>query len=235
MHKPTDGALAKGVVNGGGWRVRIRRVLGRGFMRLEGYAAEYKTELRREGLAKIARIHPTAMIPETVGFANNQGNPDSIVIGANSAVLGELIVFPQGGCIDIGKRTFIGSGTRIWSAASIKIGNYVLIAHNVNIHDNISHSTEFDKRREEIDHVLPHLRLLSHSFDIKARCLTIEDNAWIGFGASIIGGVTIGTGAIVGAGTMVTKSVAPHTVVVGNPMRVVKVLDGKGPKDAEEV
>jgi acetyltransferase-like isoleucine patch superfamily enzyme len=52
--------------------------------------------------------------------------------------------------------------------------------------------------------------------------MIIEDEVWIGFGASIIGGVHIGRGAIIGAGTVVTKDVPAKAVVVGNPMRIVK-------------
>lgn len=52
--------------------------------------------------------------------------------------------------------------------------------------------------------------------------ITIEDDAWIGAGAIILPGVTIGTGAIVGAGSVVTHSVESYTVVAGNPARVIK-------------
>ena len=77
----------------------------------------------------------------------------------------------------------------------------------------------------EIDALLPGLKLIDHGFDLQAKPLTIGDDVWIGFGAIILGGVSIGRGAIIGAGTMVTKDVPPFTIVVGNPMRIVRKLD----------
>lgn len=51
--------------------------------------------------------------------------------------------------------------------------------------------------------------------------VVIEDDVWIGYGATILKGVTLGQGCVVGAGAIVTKSVPAKTVVVGNPSRVI--------------
>jgi acetyltransferase-like isoleucine patch superfamily enzyme len=215
------------------WKDAIKLGMGKLVTRLQDYAAQYQDSMRRRHIATICRIDHTVTIGSTTGFLNSRGNPDDITVGASSAVLGELIVFPQGGKIRIGERCFVGKDTRIWSAASISIGNYVLIAHNVNIHDNISHSLFWRERREEIDNILSHSKLYAHSFNLQQQPMVVEDDVWIGFGASIIGGVRIGRGAIVGANTMVTKDVPPFTLVVGNPMRVVRQLsDNLEPRDA---
>jgi len=203
----------------------IGMLVGKVFSRIQNYATLYHARLRQQAYSKIARIDPSALLGPDVGIANNRGNPDDIVIGADCAVLGELITFPQGGRIVLGDKCFVGAGARLWSAASITTGSHVLIAHGVNIHDNIAHSLSWHERRVEIDALLPGLRLINHRFDLQAKPLTIGDDVWIGFGASIIGGVNIGRGAIIGAGTMVTKDVPPFTIVVGNPMRVVRTLE----------
>jgi len=57
---------------------------------------------------------------------------------------------------------------------------------------------------------------------LRAFGITIEDDAWIGAGAIILDGVRIGRGAVVGAGAVVTRDVAPHTVVAGVPARLVR-------------
>lgn len=204
------------------WHAALRRLIGRLATFLEDCAAEHKTLQRRELLERSARLHPSANVDRAARLVNGQGDPDAIAIGAEGAVLGELVVYPGGGQITVGERTFIGLGTRIWSAARIDIGSHVLISHNVNILDNNSHSLAWEDRRHET--ALPELRFVRPTADIQARPLRIEDDVWIGFAASVIGGVTIGRGAVVGAGTMVTRDVAPHTLVVGNPMRVVRRL-----------
>lgn len=56
--------------------------------------------------------------------------------------------------------------------------------------------------------------------------IKIEDAAWIGAGAIILPGVTIGRKSVVGAGSVVTKDVPPCTVVAGNPARIIRHLDG---------
>ena len=52
--------------------------------------------------------------------------------------------------------------------------------------------------------------------------IIIEDDVWIGAGSIILSGVTVGKGAVIGAGSVVTKDVEPYTIVVGNPARKIK-------------
>lgn len=55
--------------------------------------------------------------------------------------------------------------------------------------------------------------------------IKVEDNVWIGAAAVILPGVTIGKGSVVGAGAVVTKDVAPHTVVGGVPAKLIKTIE----------
>ena len=65
--------------------------------------------------------------------------------------------------------------------------------------------------------------------DIVAKEVVIEDGVFIGVHAIILPGVTIGEGAMVGAGAVVTKDVPPRTMVAGNPARVIRQLDAEEP------
>ena len=56
------------------------------------------------------------------------------------------------------------------------------------------------------------------------RPVVIEDKVWIGINATILPGVRVGYGAIIGANSVVTKDVPPMTVVAGNPARTIKEL-----------
>jgi acetyltransferase-like isoleucine patch superfamily enzyme len=78
----------------------------------------------------------------------------------------------------------------------------------------------------------PHVRIFTAThdyttYDLKdvAQSVNVEDNAWVGGGAIILPGVTIGRGAIVGAGSVVTKDIPAFSVAVGNPARVVRTRD----------
>lgn len=59
--------------------------------------------------------------------------------------------------------------------------------------------------------------------------ITIGEDCWLGGNVTILPGVTIGKGAVVGAGSVVTKDVPPESVVVGNPARVIKMIDTSQP------
>jgi acetyltransferase-like isoleucine patch superfamily enzyme len=85
---------------------------------------------------------------------NLLNNKAKIQIGKFTHIRGELLLFAHGGEINIGDYCYIGEGTRIWSALKISIGNRVLIAHNVNIHDNISHPMNAELRHEHQKHII---------------------------------------------------------------------------------
>jgi acetyltransferase-like isoleucine patch superfamily enzyme len=135
-----------------------------------------------------------------------------------------LLVFELGGEIEIGEYCFIGNQTRIWSRDKVKIGNRVLISHNVNIHDNISHSLDPVERHQDFLHIFCNGPILESNY--RAKEIIIEDDAWIGFNATILKGVTIGKGAIVGANTVVTKDVPPYAVVVsGHKQEIIRYIN----------
>jgi acetyltransferase-like isoleucine patch superfamily enzyme len=151
---------------------------------------------------------------------NFQGDFSSIVIGSETHVLGQLIVFPNGGRITIGSHCYIGENSRIWSMSEVTIGDRVQISHGVNIHDNSAHSLSAAERHMHLKQILTtgHPRILT---DVKTMPIHIGNDAWIGFNATILSGVTIGNGAVVGAGSVVCDNVAPYTIVAGNPARII--------------
>jgi acetyltransferase-like isoleucine patch superfamily enzyme len=154
---------------------------------------------------------------------NLQNNKSKINIGSNSHILGELLVFSYGGKIDIGEYTFIGDHSRIWSGEYVRIGSGVMISHNVNIMDTDAHELDAQERLDNYK-----IRLVkgyqSEKGSIKTSPIIIEDLAWIGFNSIILKGVTIGKGAIVAAGSVVTKDIPEFTLVAGNPAQEIKKL-----------
>ncbi len=109
--------------------------------------------------------------------------------------------------IKIGKNVFINACCRFQDQGGIEIGDGSLIGHNTTI------------------------ATLNHDFNpLKRQNLTpspvkIGKNVWIGSDCTILPGVTIGDGAIIGAGSVVTKSIPANTIAVGNPARVIKGIE----------
>jgi acetyltransferase-like isoleucine patch superfamily enzyme len=157
---------------------------------------------------------------------NLQGNSGSIVIGLNTHIRGELLVWRHGGKIAIGSNCFIGPGTRIWSGSNegIRIGNDVLISHGVTIIDSDSHEIDYLKRSNSFclltksGHPLVNEAVITET-------IIIDDYAWISYNVCILKGVKIGKGSIIGAGSVVTKDIPAFVLAAGNPAKVIKKLN----------
>lgn len=114
-----------------------------------------------------------------------------------------------------GARIIIGddvgmSGCVISAMKSICVGNRVLIGAGALIADNDSHPVEVeDRRRGDIGACAP---------------ISIGDDVFIGARAIVLKGVTIGTGSVIAAGSVVVKDVPPYVVVGGNPAKIIKKL-----------
>lgn len=153
---------------------------------------------------------------------NLSANKSNIKIGSHCHIYGTLITYPYGGKIKIGDYCSLGESSRIVSGKNISIGNRVLIAHNVNIIDNNSHPVDAKLRHQDF---LDNYSNGMQEQDLNSKEIIIEDDVWIGFNSIILKGVSIGTGAIIAAGSVVTKDVSPYTIVAGNPARFVKKIN----------
>lgn len=114
--------------------------------------------------------------------------------------------------IIIGENCNIGDDSNIQCCNKIHIGNGVLLGRKVMIND----TTHGLFVREQLD-IQPSKRPLSSKGSI-----IIEDNVWIGEMVSVLGNVRVGRGAVVGAGSVVTKDVPSYGLAVGVPAKVIK-------------
>ncbi len=123
-----------------------------------------------------------------------------------------LRTFGPGARIDVGPGAQL-SGTSITArSTAISIGRQVLLAPNCIIVDSDFHA-----------HWPPEARATQPGIE-SDRPVTIGDYAWIGLNCIILKGVTIGEGAIIGAGSVVTRDVPPHSLAAGSPARVLRHL-----------
>ncbi|AQZ17470.1 hypothetical protein BZL39_M00200 [Zygosaccharomyces parabailii] len=115
---------------------------------------------------------------------------------------------------DYGKNIFLGEkfytnhNLIILDAAEVRIGDNVFVGPNVGIHTS-GHPIDFERRNKGLEYALP---------------ITIEDDVWIGSSVTIIGGVTIGRGTVVAAGSVVIRNLPDNAVAAGNPCRVIRSI-----------
>jgi acetyltransferase-like isoleucine patch superfamily enzyme len=154
---------------------------------------------------------------------NPTGDPSRIHLGRHAYVLGNLIVHDYGGRIEIGDYSYVGLNTHVFSGDLVKIGRFVLIAHNVTITDTNAHELSALERAEFFVRTEVHRQPFLKT-SIKTAPVEIGDHAWLNFDVGVLRGVTIGEGAIIGAGSLVTKDVPPYVLAVGNPARPIREL-----------
>ncbi|MBI4762506.1 MAG: acyltransferase [Chloroflexota bacterium] len=126
-------------------------------------------------------------------------------LGANHPVV--LCTWQAGAILQIG-HNFAMTGGSIVAAEKIVIGDNVTVGANTVIMDTDFHSLEAEARRAEVK-------------PVKTAPVTVEDDVFIGMNCLILKGVTLGRGSVIGAGSVVTKDVPPHTIAAGNPARVI--------------
>jgi maltose O-acetyltransferase len=127
-------------------------------------------------------------------------------VSLNGTVVPIELVTYISGRIEIGNHTFINYGSSIAARASVRIGHYCHLGHYTFVMDNDQHGVV---RRMELPQSYP---------------VVIEDHVWIGSKAVILAGVRIGSHAVIGAGSIVTKDIPPRCVAAGNPARVLRHL-----------
>jgi acetyltransferase-like isoleucine patch superfamily enzyme len=133
-----------------------------------------------------------------------------LILGEGVSIVGTVVPVEfstyDDGRIEIGERTFINYGSSIAARTSVKIGAHCLLGHYTFIMDSDQHDII---RRTELGPIGP---------------VIIEDHVWIGSKAVILSGVRIGSGAVIGAGSIVTNDIPARCVAAGNPARVLRML-----------
>ncbi|MFL9710431.1 acyltransferase [Methylobacillus sp. Pita1] len=143
-----------------------------------------------------------------------------LIVANDSVVMANIYFERPGSQLKVGRRTFVGKS--MFSVAhNVEIGDDVMISWGVTLSDHNSHSTKFSERATDVvDWIIGS----KNWTNVKVDAVKIGDKSWIGFNSIILKGVCIGEGAIVGAGSVVTKDVPPWTIVAGNPAKVIREL-----------
>lgn len=139
-------------------------------------------------------------------FGRNARNLE-IELGPKT-LLFPYVLIQGSGKFSLGDRSFIGSFSVIGCNERVEIGKSVMIAQNVSIRDT--------------DHGFEDLQVPMIDQGIRTAPVIIRDNVWIGHGAVITKGITIGSGAIIAANAVVTKDVPENAIVGGVPAKIIR-------------
>ncbi|VXD22843.1 Acetyltransferase, isoleucine patch superfamily [Planktothrix serta PCC 8927] len=129
---------------------------------------------------------------------------DDVIISRNCVIQGKI------GGISIGKKTDLGCNTILSSSGGISIGNSVLIAGNCYIGGGRYITDRLD------------IPMMEQGVYTKG-AVVIEDDVWLGAGSTVLDGVKIGKGCIVGAGAVVTKDLPEYAIAAGVPAKIIKM------------
>lgn len=131
-----------------------------------------------------------------------------IVIGNNCDIRNGAILMPHCGYIKIGNYAVVGAYNILDGSGGLEIGNQVRLGPHICMHS--------------ANHNFNNLDSPIYTQGLTLKKIIIEDNVWIGAHATILAGVTIEEGAIVAAGSVVTKDVLKNSIVAGNPAKFLK-------------
>jgi acetyltransferase-like isoleucine patch superfamily enzyme len=160
---------------------------------------------------------------DITGNIDQSRAPNSrVVIGKDCMLCGNISLETDNALVQIGDNVFIGPGTSLVCTKEIIIESDILISSDCLIQDSDNHSTDFEIRKKDVADWKRGFHDWTKHPSLPIR---ISRGAWLGARVIVLKGVTIGEKSVVGAGSVVTKSVDRETIVAGNPARTIRQLN----------
>jgi acetyltransferase-like isoleucine patch superfamily enzyme len=145
-----------------------------------------------------------------------------MTVGNGCLIQGQLVAERDESRLEIGNNVVVGGGSVIDCAVSVRIEDDVMVSYQCIIADSDNHSIYPELRTADVANWMNGRR---HDWSHSAMGpVVIKRGAWIGARSIILKGVTIGEGAVVGMGSVVTCDVPPRCVVAGNPARIIREI-----------
>lgn len=185
-------------------------------VRMRFYPMLNRALLKKKGAVLGRNVQIPGKLNLVISGNNDIGIGDNFYFSSGNGVnpiasnLQGAIYLENGASLKIGNNVGMSS-TRLWIHESARIGNNVKIGGCVLITDTDAHPMDYMARRTSNE-------------GTKSAPIVIEDDVWVGAHSIILKGVTIGARSIIGAGSVVTKSIPADCVAAGNPCKVIKNL-----------
>ena len=180
------------------------------------------------------RVHPSAIIDPraSVRIFNPPDRPRvCLEIGEGCHVFSQFSILRPNASIRVGARCQLGVSQFI-AAQRIDIGDDVIMAWDITVIDSDNHSLYWSERQFDVERCRQDYAAIggadiarNHDWSkVGIAPVKIGDKCWIGLGGTILKGVTLGEGAVIGARSVVTRDVKPWHVAAGNPCREIRPL-----------
>lgn len=177
---------------------------------------------------KAIRLHRTLRLQGKIGNGTRitgaldiRKSGGQIHVGAGCMIEGHLITERPESRLTVHDNVYIGGGTNLDCVISITVESDVLISYGCIVADSDNHSTKYSVRKHDIaDWLKGEHNWSTHDH----KPVIIKKGAWIGAHSIILKGVEIGEGSIVAAGSVVSKSVPPWSIVGGNPAKIIRAI-----------
>lgn len=157
-------------------------------------------------LGKSVTINDYVVIDALSVKGVNIGN--NVNIGSYTKIMASGTIKQLGIGLSIGENCGVGDFSFFGAAGGIKIGNNVIMGQNVRFHSE--------------NHIFARTDISIMEQGVTNKGIVIEDDCWIGAGAVFLDGVNVGKGSVIGANTLVNRSVPAFSIAVGNPVRILK-------------
>jgi acetyltransferase-like isoleucine patch superfamily enzyme len=154
---------------------------------------------RRVNLRRDVTIHPSAEVNRNAVF----GRDGRIVVRSDCRIRHEALLYPSGGWIELGSGSLVNAFSTIFGQGGVEVGDGVLVGPQSTI---VAANHVYSDRDVPVDEQ-----------GLSTEGVEIRDDVWIGSNCTILDGVTVGEGAVVAAGSVVTESVPEYAVVAGVP------------------
>ena len=185
-------------------------------VRMRFYPMLNRALLKKKGAVLGRNVQIPGKLNLVTSGNNDIGIGDNFYFSSGDAVnpissnLQGAIYLEKGASLKIGNNVGMSS-TRMWIHDSVTIGDNVKVRACVLITDTDAHPLDYLARRSSIE-------------GTKSAPIVIEDDVWVGAHSIILKGVTIGARSIIGAGSVVTRSIPADCVAAGNPCKVIKTI-----------
>lgn len=191
-----------------------------------------REQARYKNYAKYVGFNSYSIIESTFSIRVNNPlqNKKYVTCGENCMIGASFVFETEDGYVSIGNRTQISGGACLISRSGIEIGDDVTIAGGCLLYDHDSHSIYWSERKNDTIQQIKDYKATGDPLKnknwkvVKSDKIVIEDKAWLGYGVTVLKGVRIGEGAVIGARSVVTHDIPAYSVAAGNPARVIKTI-----------